>query len=180
MATHSSILAWRIPWTEEPGRLQSLVLQRVGHNWATNTFFHAFWYMSSYECHLASFETHWNFEVASFEFKLQRRTKIYIPTNSVKVFLFSTPSPALFVDFYLFIFNWRIIALPNFVVAVQYVSDSVTPWTVARQAPLSVGFSRQESWSGLPCPSPGDLPDSGIEPTCIAGGFLMTEPPVQR
>ena len=37
MASHSSILAWRIPWTEEPGRLQSLGLQRVGHNWATNT-----------------------------------------------------------------------------------------------------------------------------------------------
>ena len=40
----------------------------------------------------------------------------------------------------------------------------VTPWTVARQAPLSMGFSRQEYWSGLPCPSPGDLPDPGIEP----------------
>ena len=38
MATHSSILAWRIPWTEEPGRLQSMGLQRVRHDWATNTF----------------------------------------------------------------------------------------------------------------------------------------------
>ena len=37
MATHSSILAWRIPWTEEPGWLQSMGSQRVGHNWATNT-----------------------------------------------------------------------------------------------------------------------------------------------
>ena len=37
-ATHSSILAWRIPWTEEPGRLQSMGLQRVGHDWATNTY----------------------------------------------------------------------------------------------------------------------------------------------
>ena len=37
MATHSSILAWKIPWTEEPGGLQSMGLQRVGHNWATNT-----------------------------------------------------------------------------------------------------------------------------------------------
>ena len=40
----------------------------------------------------------------------------------------------------------------------------VTPWTVAHQAPLSMGFSRQEYWSGLPFPSPGDLPDPGIEP----------------
>ena len=39
----------------------------------------------------------------------------------------------------------------------------VTPWTVAHQAPLSMGFSRQEYWSGLPFPSPGDLPDPGIE-----------------
>ena len=38
MATHSSILAWRIPWTEEPGRLQYIGLQRVGYNWETNTF----------------------------------------------------------------------------------------------------------------------------------------------
>ena len=38
------------------------------------------------------------------------------------------------------------------------------PWTIAHQAPLSMGFSRQEYWSGLPLPSPGDLPDPGIEP----------------
>ena len=43
MATHSSILAWRIPWTEEPGGLQSMGLQRVRHDWVTNTFtFHFF------------------------------------------------------------------------------------------------------------------------------------------
>ena len=44
------------------------------------------------------------------------------------------------------------------------VSDSAAPWTVAHQAPPSMGFSRQEYWSGLPFPSPGDLPDPGIEP----------------
>ena len=43
------------------------------------------------------------------------------------------------------------------------VSDSVNPWTVARQVPLSVGFSWQEYWSGLPCSPPVDLPDSGIK-----------------
>ena len=43
------------------------------------------------------------------------------------------------------------------------VSVPATPQTVARQAPLSMGFSRQEYWSGLPFPSPGDLPDPGIE-----------------
>ena len=55
----------------------------------------------------------------------------------------------------------------------------VTPWTVARQAPLSMGFSRQEYWSGLPFPPPGDLPDQGIEPAslklpALARGFFTT------
>ena len=44
------------------------------------------------------------------------------------------------------------------------MSDTVIPWTVAHQAPLSVEFSRQEYWSGLPFPPPGDLPHPGIKP----------------
>ena len=56
------------------------------------------------------------------------------------------------------------------------------PWTVAHQGPLSMGFSRQEHWSELPFPSPGDRPDPGIKPASplspeLAGGFLTTEPP---
>ena len=52
----------------------------------------------------------------------------------------------------------------------------VTPRTAAHQAPLSMGFSRQEYWSGLPCPSPEDPPDPGIKPTspALAGGFFTT------
>ena len=54
-----------------------------------------------------------------------------------------------------------------------------TPWTVACQAPLSMGFSRQDYWSGLPFPSPGDLPDSGIEPgaPALQADALPSEPP---
>ena len=54
-----------------------------------------------------------------------------------------------------------------------------TPWTVAHQAPLSMGFSRQEYWSGLPFPTPGDLSDPGIKSAspALAGGFLTAEPP---
>ena len=44
------------------------------------------------------------------------------------------------------------------------MSDSATPWAVAHQTPLSMGFPRQEYWSGLPFPYPGDLPNPGIEP----------------
>ena len=43
----------------------------------------------------------------------------------------------------------------------------VTPWTVALQAPLPMGFSRQEYWNGLPCPTPGDLSDPGIKPISL-------------
>ena len=57
--------------------------------------------------------------------------------------------------------------VPDFKVKVKSVSHVrlfATPWTVAYQAPLSMGFYRQECWSGLPFPSPGDLPNPGIEP----------------
>ena len=60
------------------------------------------------------------------------------------------------------------------------MSDSFAiPWTVARQAPLSMEFPRQEYWSGLPFLSLGDLPDSGIEPVSptLTDGFFTTEPP---
>ena len=52
-------------------------------------------------------------------------------------------------------------------------------WTVAYQAPSSMGFSRQEYWSGLPFPSPGDLPDPGIEPgsPALQADALTSEPP---
>ena len=55
-------------------------------------------------------------------------------------------------------------------------------WTVAHQAPLSMGFSRQEYWSGLPFPTPGDLPNLGIKPAslaspALAGRFFTTVPP---
>ena len=58
-----------------------------------------------------------------------------------------------------------------------HVQLCMTLWTIAHQAPLSTGFSRQEYWSGLPCPPPGGLPNPGIEPlflvsAALAGGFF--------
>ena len=58
----------------------------------------------------------------------------------------------------------------------------MTPWTIARQAPLSMGFSRQEYWNGLPFLSPGDLPDPGIKPAspespALVGRLFTTESP---
>ena len=63
--------------------------------------------------------------------------------------------------------------------SLSHVRLFATLWTVARQAPPSMGFSTQEYWSGLPFPSPGDLPDSGIEPTspALQADALTSEPP---
>ena len=51
----------------------------------------------------------------------------------------------------------------------------VTPWTVACQAPVSIGFFRQEYWSGLTCPPPGDLPDPGIKPRSPVAPALQAD-----
>ena len=61
----------------------------------------------------------------------------------------------------------------------HHVQCFVTPWTVSHQAPLSMGYPRQEYWSGLLFPSPGYLPDPGTEPMspALTGGFFTTEPP---
>ena len=68
------------------------------------------------------------------------------------------------------------------VCALSRVQLFVAPWAVAHQAPLSMEFSRQEYWSGLSLPTPGDLPDLGVKPTspvspALAGRFFTTEPP---
>ena len=62
------------------------------------------------------------------------------------------------------------------------MSNSWDPWAVALQAPLSMGFSRQEYWSGLPFPSPGDRPNPGIEPAspALEAGSLATESPGEK
>ena len=75
------------------------------------------------------------------------------------------------------------ICLFIYMLAVGLVTNScltlVTPQTVARQAPLPMGFSRQGYWSGLPFPAPGDLPDPGIRPgsPALQADSLLTEPP---
>ena len=80
--------------------------------------------------------------------------------------------PVLYSRFPLTILLIKVKSLSRF-------QPSVTPWTVAYQAPLSMDLSRQEYWSGLPFPSPRDLPDPGIKPRspALAGRFFTTEPP---
>ena len=63
----------------------------------------------------------------------------------------------------------------------SYPSSFATPWTIAHQTPLSMGFPRPKYWTGLPFPCPWDLLDPGIEPESpvLTGGFFTTEPPVK-
>ena len=103
--------------------------------------------------------------------KTRRNLLLYETYASVKISIISVPLGAIIghllhaYSSFLFLLSGR-----------SVVSDSfVTPWTVACQAPLSMGFSRQEYWSELPFPSPGDLPNPGIEPVtfpALAGGFF--------
>ena len=60
----------------------------------------------------------------------------------------------------------------------SHVQLYTTLWTAACQAPLSIGFSREEYWSGLPCPSPGNLPDSGIKPASLMSPALTGSLPL--
>ena len=110
---------WR---TEEPDRLHSMGLQRVGHDCCTTT----------------------NSEILLSHFGVAYTGLLCMCAQSVR-----------------------------------HVPLFVTPWTLACQAPLSMRFSRQECWSGLPSPSPQDLPDPRIEPMsfmspALAGGFFTT------
>ena len=86
--------------------------------------------------------------------------------------------------------NWLFLSLAHIIVGlfiffwlvglVAKLSPTLaTLWTIAPQVPLSMGFPRQEDWSGLPFPSPRDTPDPGIEPRspALAGGFFTSEPP---
>ena len=90
----------------------------------------------------------------------------------------SPPGSSIHRIFQARVLKWGAIAFSS--VSHSIVSQLFeTPWTAACQAPLSMGFSRQEYWSGLPFPSPGDLPDLGIEtgsPTLHADS-LLSEPP---
>ena len=81
---------------------------------------------------------------------------------------------------FIYICSFILCLLPKrfWVKLLSHVQHFATLWTVALQAPLSMGFSRQEYCSGLPFPSPGDLPDPGTDlgSPALAGGFFNTEP----
>ena len=154
MAPHSSTLAWKIPWTEEPGGLQSMGSLRVGHDWAT-----------SLSLHFHALEE----EMATHSSVLAWR----IPGTGEPGGLPSMGSHSRH--------NWSdLAAAAGTILKLKLKSLSrvwffAIPWTVAYQTPQSMEFSRQEYWSGLPFPSPRDLPNPGIEPrVSITAGRRFT------
>ena len=96
---------------------------------------------------------------------------IWVCAQYCAVALMSSASPAIAQDAS-WKWKWKCESLSR-------VRLSVTPWTVARQAPLFMGFSRQEYQSGLPFPSPGNLPNPGIKPRppALQADSLLPEPP---
>ena len=163
MATHSSVLAWRIPGTGEPGGLLSLGSHRVGHNWSNLA---------------ATIECCWSKMLLLLEEDVRKHTRIFSlgkgkPNTKMTIKTPVTSEMPGSIRSYR-VWGWKrsprstlVVPGPDAVWSVSHsvVSDSLwPPWTVARQTSLSVGFSRQESWNGLPFPSPGDLPNPGTEP----------------
>ena len=153
MASHSSTLAWKIPWTEEPGRLQSMGSLGVRHDWATSLSLCTF--------------MHWR--------RRWQPTPVFLPGES-------QGRGAWWAAFYGVAQSWIWLKRlsSSIYIYITYIK-SWSSWTVACQTPLFMGFSRQEYWSGLPFPTPGDLSDPRIKPTSpaspeLAGGFFATTP----
>ena len=165
MATHCSFLAWRIPWTEEPSRLQSIVLQRVGHDWN---------------------------DLADVKTGSQRRGGSASPPGALLGGKGGNPRDKKEASLVLLHQGlsdhkeWEI--FPSYSMSdcvlshFSHVRLFVTPRTVACQPPLSMGFSRQAYWNGLPYPPPGDLPTQGLNPSLLCllhwqAGSLPLAPP---
>ena len=121
MVTHSDILAWRIPWTEEPGGLQNNARYPL----------------------CIGFDI---LKIISPEMNsVLKKLSLGICRGDLNV-------------------GHEEVAECRGAVLVAQSYLTLQPWTVAPLAPLSIEFSRQQYWSGYPRPSPGDLPDAGIEP----------------
>ena len=160
MATHSSILAGKIPLTEQPGSLQSIGSQRVGHNWSNWACVR---YMNSslQPYYLECTQSH---QIDEFQ--------IFSPICRLFLsFLDSLLTPKILkswwnlIDLFFFSFVTSYFALiykcARMVSCFSRVWLFETLWVISNQAPLSMGFSRQEYWSWLSCPTLGIFTTQG-------------------
>ena len=186
--THSSVLAWRIPGTDEPGRLPSVGSHRVGHDWSDLTADLAACLLLVYILAVVaiweSLELCSLFNECMLLLLLSHFSRVRL-CDPIDVSPRGSPVPGILQARTP---EWVAISFSNAgkwkvrVKSLSHVWLLVTPWTAAHQAPPSMGFSRQEYWSGLPFPTSGDLPDPEIESLSLAspslaGGFFTTAPP---
>ena len=175
-ATHSSVLAWRIPWIEEPSRLQYTGSQRVRHDWSSLVCMHVIYSIRCLikECrivclhhtnthtytytHTKLWMGHWflcvPYAAAAAAKSLQSSPTLCDPIDGSPR---GSPVPGILQARTL---EWVAISFSNAwkwevkVKSLSRVRLLATPWTAAHQVPPSMGFSRQEYWSGVPLPSP--------------------------
>ena len=193
MALHSSILAWRIPWTEEPGGLQSIGLQGVRQDWgdlARGMHRKKITLTNKREAQRSKAGRGWRL----FLNLLSGRRIRFLAQNSwkglwgqgsdrrwgrelqqISIWKRKLPLQPRGLFIYLLLGCVCMCVLSHF----NHVWLCATLWTVAHQTPLSMRFSRQEYQSGLPCPPLWDLSDPRIEPAflrspALAGGFFTT------
>ena len=176
MATHSSVPAWRVPGTGEPGGRPSMGSHRVGHDWSD---------LAAAACVLF----YWSGTSVSSQLVFcmylcvwRCSPDVIVERDVLHVHLLLRH---LVLDYFSFI-TYSTMSLPSSsacqLSCFRHVWFFVTLWTVAHQASLFMGFSRQEYTSGLPWPLPGDLPNPGMEPTslrslALAGRFFTMIPP---
>ena len=158
------MLAWNIPWTEEPGRLQSIGSQKARINWVSThraqsccPMGHSKHSVNAY-CHAKPHPLH------------MTHTWYVCPNSSLISFCVLLPwsdgahSVPSVETLLLFKKNLiKVVVSPTYSPMLSHVQLFAAPWAVAHWASLSMEFSRQEYWSGLPFPSPGYLPDPGIK-----------------
>ena len=198
MATHSSTLAWKIPWTEEPGRLQSMGSLKVRHEWATSLSLFTFTYWrKKWQPTPVFLPGEWRdggawwaavWWVAQSRTRLKRLSSSSrhvqkppwpsgpweAPLTSPWCQSFCQKPP--FADTrQLFNQPGAFSKVKKVLAAQSYLT--ATPRTIAHQAPLSMGFSRQEYWSELLFSSPGDLLNPWTEPRSpvFPADFLLSE-----
>ena len=200
MAPHSSTLAWKIPWTEEPGGLQSMGSQKVRHDWATSlslfTFMHwrkrqptplflpgesqgqgslvgcCLWGCTELDTTEATQQQQQQQQQTSI--KKEKKVVIFKKLKLIewqKLVDYTTKCSCFKFPCYLNMlgsYKWAQIDMCECLLShFSRVRLSVTPWTVAFQAPLSMGFSKQGYWNGFPCPPPGIFPTQGSNPRLI-------------
>ena len=173
MAPHSSTLAWKIPWMEEPSRLQSMGLLRVGHDWATELNWCWQWHL--WYLYHRQYSTIWSVLFSTIWTATQPNNKTHNPSlfGPEELLWIKQSAISLKAEFNVYtVCHYHLAPLWLLKVLLLFsglvVSYSfVTPGNVAHWAPLSMEFPRQQYWSGLPFPSPGDLPNPGINPCLL-------------